>query len=139
MSDPLAGWQVVIAQEVRWGDLDAFGHVNNTVFFRFFESARIAWFERVGFLGADGGVGPILHSTQCRFRLPLGYPDTLRVGARVAAIEKDRFNMEYCIVSEKLGTVAGEGSGMIVAYDYAKKAKADVPPAVAERIRALIG
>jgi acyl-CoA thioester hydrolase len=139
VSDPLAAWPVVVAQEVRWGDLDAFGHVNNTVFFRFFESARIAYFERVGFLGDGGGVGPILHSTQCRFRLPLGYPDTLRVGARVAAVEKDRFNMEYRIVSQQHGAVAGEGSGLIVAYDYQKKSKADVPAAVAEKIRALMG
>jgi acyl-CoA thioester hydrolase len=133
----LSGFPVVIDQEVRWGDLDAFGHVNNTVFFRFFESARIAYFERIGFLGADGGVGPILHSTNCRFRLPLGYPDALRVGAKVSALEKDRFNMEYRIVSAKRGAVAAEGAGMIVAFDYAKQTKADVPADVVARIKAL--
>src|SRR5262245_7570674 len=50
--DALAGFPVVIDQDVRWGDLDAYGHVNNTVFFRFFESARIAYFEAIGFVSA---------------------------------------------------------------------------------------
>jgi acyl-CoA thioester hydrolase len=139
MSDanPLAGFPVVIDQEVRWGDLDAFGHVNNTVFFRFFESARIAYFEKVGFVSAGTGVGPILHSTNCRFRLPLGYPDALKVGARVSALEKDRFNMEYRIVSQKRGAVAADGAGLVVAFDYGKQTKSDVPAEVAAKIQAL--
>lgn len=137
-SNPLAGFPVVIEQEVRWGDLDAFGHVNNTVFFRFFESARIAFFERVDWLPeGPKGVGPILHSTQCRFRLPLGYPDRLKVGARASGLEQDRFNMEYRIVSEKRGAVAAEGWAMTVAFDYGAQRKADLPAAVVEKIRAL--
>lgn len=138
-ADPLKDFPVVIEQAVRWGDLDAFGHVNNTVFFQYFESARIAYFEAVGFGTArgGGGVGPILHSTQCRFRLPLGYPDRLRVGARVTTLEKDRFLMEYRIVSDQHDAVAADGTGLIVAFDYGTQAKADLPAAVAEKIRAL--
>ena len=134
--DALAGFPVVIGQDVRWGDLDAFGHVNNTVFFRFFESARIAYFEAIGFV-SGGGVGPILHSTNCRFRLPLGYPDKLKVGACVTELQKDRFTMEYKILSAKHGAIAGEGTGLIVAYDYGKQTKAEVPPEVAAKIQAL--
>lgn len=138
-ADPLKDFPVVVEQVVRWGDLDAFGHVNNTVFFQYFESARIAYFEAVGFgtVRGGGGVGPILHSTQCRFRLPLAYPDTLRVGARVTTLEQDRFLMEYRIVSARHGAVAADGSGLIVAFDYAKQAKADLPAEVVEKVRAL--
>ncbi len=57
-----AEFPVVLAIPVAWGDMDAMGHVNNTVYLRYFESARIAYFERVGFLEemASSGVGPIL-------------------------------------------------------------------------------
>src|SRR5262245_5880920 len=84
-----------------------------------------------------GGIGPILHSTNCRFRLPLGYPDQLKVGARVTDLQKDRFTMEYKIASAKHGAVAGEGTGLIVAYDYGKQVKAEVPAEVAAKIQAV--
>src|SRR5215471_9177904 len=87
---------------VRWGDLDALGHVNNTVFFRYFESARVAYFNRIGFWpkSEHEGTGPILASTQCRFRRPLHYPDRLKVGAGVVSLAEDRFTMEYAVWSQ---------------------------------------
>lgn len=136
-ADLLAGFPVVIDQAVRWGDLDAFGHVNNTVFFQYFESARIAYFERIGFTGAGSGVGPILHSTNCRFRRPLAYPDQLKVGARVTSLEKDRFTMEYRIVSATQGGIAADGQGVIVGFDYGRQQKADLPAEVSEQVRRL--
>src|ERR1700677_2939135 len=52
----LAGFSVAIAIPVQWGDQDAFAHVNNVVFFRWFESARIAYFRRIGLMKhLDGG------------------------------------------------------------------------------------
>src|SRR5688500_1058130 len=116
----LAGFHVVISVPVAWGEMDAFAHVNNTVYFRWFESARIAYFDRVAFRepALNGGIGPILASTQCRFRRPLSYPDTVRVGARVSELGVDRFTMEYRVVSVSSGALAAEGFGVVVAYDY---------------------
>ena len=135
----LAGFQVVISVPVAWGEMDAFAHVNNTVYFRWFESARIAYFDRVAFRepSENGGIGPILASTQCRFRRPLTYPDTVLIGARVIALEADRFTMEYHVVSETSGGLAAEGSGVVVAYDYEAGAKAAVPAIVVGNIREL--
>ena len=67
------------------GDIDLLGHVNNVVYFRWFESARIAYFDKVRMweFGETVGIGPILHSINCRYRIPLTYPDTVSVGARV--------------------------------------------------------
>ena len=137
MPDPhLAGWPVIITLPVAWGEMDAFGHVNNIVFFRYFESARIAYLDAIGFRGAagTGGVGPILASTHCRFRRPLAYPDTVRVGARSTDVGADRFTMAYVIVSETLGETAAEGGGVIVAYDYASGRKTMLPGDVRMRI-----
>src|SRR5688572_21896436 len=98
--DSLSGYPVIVEIPVAWGDMDYFRHVNNIVFFRYFESARIEYLDRIGFreIGAEGAVGPILAATACRFRRPLTWPDTVRVGARVSAVAEDRFDMEYRLV-----------------------------------------
>jgi acyl-CoA thioester hydrolase len=132
--DPLGGFRIVIDVPVAWGEMDAFGHVNNIVFFRYFESARIAYLDAIAFRGLDGAAGPILASTQCRFRRPLAYPDTVRVGARTTSLASDRFTMEYRIVSAAHADVAAEGSGIVVAYDYARAARTSLPEAVRARI-----
>ena len=138
MSDAsLAGFAVIVEIPVRWGDMDAFGHVNNTVFFRFFESARIEYLRAIEFIGGADGIGPILASTHCRFRRPVAFPDTARVGARTTALDEDRFTMEYRLVSDALGEVAAEGGGVVVSYDYGAARKAPLPAAVRERIIAL--
>lgn len=132
----LDGFPVQLILPVRWGDMDAFAHVNNIVYFQYFESARIAYFERMGIIGgAPTGPGPILASTQCRFRAPVTYPDTVTVGARVAEVGEDRFRMEYAVWSERLATVAAKGEGVVVSFDYGAGRKIALP----EAWRAAIG
>jgi acyl-CoA thioester hydrolase len=135
---PIAGWPVVVEQAVAWGEMDAFGHVNNIVYFRYFENARLEYFRRLGWDGRrPQGIGPILAATQCRFRKPLTWPDRIATGARIVGIEADRFTMEHRIVSEQWGGVAAEGTGLIVTYDYAAGAKAPVPDELRRRIAEL--
>src|SRR5688500_1843441 len=121
--------------------MDYFRHVNNIVFFRYFESARIEYLERIGFreLGDGAAVGPILAATGCRFRRPLTWPDTVRVGARVSAVADDRFEMEYRLVSTAQNAIAAEGTGTLVSYDYELGAKVALPPRVLAAIDALQG
>lgn len=116
--------------------MDAFQHVNNTVYFRWFESARIGYFEAVGLLDSmeRTGVGPILASTECRFRVPLEYPDTVSVGARVPRIGDDRFVMEYLVVGHQSGKTAAHGTGLIVTFDYRQGSKAPLPGELRERL-----
>lgn len=135
----LAGWPVVIDIPVAWGEMDAFGHVNNVVYFRYFESARIAYFETVGYtdLMRASGLGPILADTRCRFRAPLHYPDQLAAGARIATLGPDRFEMEYSVASERLGRIAAEGGGLIVSYDYNAGARVTLPAPVRAAIERL--
>jgi acyl-CoA thioester hydrolase len=138
--DPLAGFPVTLPWPVAWSDMDAFGHVNNAVYFRWFESVRIHYFERIGWrTGATGTVGPILASTSCAYRAPLTFPDTVVLGARVEEVLADRFTMRYRVMSERLGRVAAEGEGRVVAYDYAANAKAALPEPVRAAIEALEG
>lgn len=135
----LAGFPITVDVQVAWGDMDAFAHVNNTVFFRWFESARIAFLAAIEFTagGPGEGVGPILASTSCRFRRPVAFPDTVTVGVRVASVTEDRFIHEYRVVSEALGAVAAEGEGVVVSYDYGAKSKTPIPAGVRAAIEAL--
>lgn len=125
----LAGWPVVYEQRVAWGEMDSYGHVNNTVYFRYMENARLEYFRRLGWPVAlpPQGIGPILQSTQCRFRKPLTWPDTIAIGARIPSVGTDRFTFEHIIVSERLNAIAAEGSGIIVTFDYMANTKAPVP------------
>ena len=76
MKELLKEFPVVIEIPVAWGDMDAFQHVNNTVYFRFFESARIAYFEELDLIGLmrETGIGPILAAADCRFKNPPNLP-----------------------------------------------------------------
>ena len=120
---------------VAWGEMDAFQHVNNTVYLRWFETARIEWLTRVEF-GEKGGAGPILARTEIDYRLPLAWPDTIEVAIGVVAIGKSSVTLGYRVTSEKNGAaVVAEGTTVVVLFDYA--ANRSVP--LGDGLRARIG
>jgi acyl-CoA thioester hydrolase len=135
----LAGFPVVISLPVQWGELDAYGHVNNAVFFRYFESARMEYLDRCGLVESykRDRIGAILHSTSCRFRRALFHPDTVLVGAKVTRIDEDRLTMAYRIVSQRRREVVADGTGIVVVFDYRRRAKTRLPEAVREALEAL--
>ena len=137
-ANPLLDFPLHIDIPIAWGEMDAFGHVNNVVYFRYFETARIAYFEQIGWVEQmkKTGVGPILASTSCRFRRPLSHPGSVRVGARVTDRKSDRFTMAYRVVDLGSGIVAAEGEGLVVCYDYRASAKAPLPEQLVSAISA---
>src|SRR5262245_37394864 len=139
MLDALSESKVVIDQPVAWGDMDSFAHVNNVVYFRYFENARIEYFRRIGWWDymTETGVGPIVASTQARFRRPVAYPDTLIAGAQVLAIAIDRITFRHVLVSRSTAELVTEGEAVIVSFDYRGNTKVDVPPELRRRIEEL--
>jgi acyl-CoA thioester hydrolase len=139
--DLLEEYPVIVRIPVQWGDMDAYGHVNNTVFFRYFESARVDYLARCGFIDAydNEKIGAILHSTSCRFRKPLFHPDTAVVGARATHVEADRFTLEYRLVSESQNALAAEGTSVVVSLDYVKREIVPIPDRVRELIAEIEG
>src|ERR1043166_9126911 len=137
--DLLAGYPVVGELPVVWGEMDSYRHVNNVVYFRYFQAARLEYFRRMGWFEYEEqtGVGPILAATSARFRRPLTYPDTIWVAVRVRDLQEDRFTMEYRLVSRKLAAVAAEGTGTIVTYHYAQGVKTPIPDELRRRIAEL--
>ncbi len=142
LEELLADYPVTATFPIAWGDMDAFQHVNNTRYFRYFEDARIAYFEAAGVTGVSGmpsGVGPILASTSCKFIAPLTFPDTISVGARVIAMGEDRFTVEHAVASDTLGRLVAIGEALVVSFDYASQAKAPIPAAWRAKVEALEG
>jgi len=139
MKEPLANCPVVIEIPVAWGEMDSLHHVNNVAYFRYFESARIAYLEKLGVWEYmnQTGIGPILASIQCKFKIPLTYPDTLSVGTRISRIEEDRIVMEHYAISHEAQATAAEGEGVIVSYNYHENKKTPLPEELKQRIRTL--
>src|SRR5579872_3758836 len=101
VAELLAGFPVIVQQNIMWGEMDAYEHVNNVVYFRYFENARLEYIRRLDWFALETatGVGPILAATQARFRRPLTYPDVILIGARLSSLEEDRLHLEHKIVS----------------------------------------
>jgi acyl-CoA thioester hydrolase len=139
MQDLIKDSAVVIEIPIAWGGMDAFQHFNNIMYFKYFESARIAYFEKLNFndLMIKSGIGPILANTQCKFKIPLTYPDSVSVGAKVDLMENDRFLMKYLVVSHKHKKIAALGEGMLVSFNYHENKKAPIPDEIRDRITEL--
>jgi len=136
MENALGRYPVSIEIPVAWGDMDAMQHVNNVVYLRWFESARIAYFERAALLQGlnDMTVGPILARSTVDYLRPVTYPDTVRVEIAVTKMGKSSYEMAYRLWSKAQGAIAAKGDAVIVNYDY----QAGKSAAVDERIRAAI-
>jgi acyl-CoA thioester hydrolase len=137
----LAGYPVTIEVPVQWGDQDAFAHVNNVTYFRWFESARIAYFLRVNLMNPLEGsqIGPILAASSCDYRRAIVFPDTVRVGIRASRIGRTSIAFEHRIVSLNQRALAAEGTSTTVVYDYVAKCPRPVPDDLRRAIEELEG
>ena len=135
MAEP---YPVSISISVQWSEMDALGHVNNARFFTWFESARIALFERIGVATTGpAGVGPILATTSCDFLRPVVYPATLRVGVRVSKVGETSLAMEYEVRdAARLAEPYARGTSVAVIIDYRTMKKVFIPEEIREAIAA---
>lgn len=124
---------------VAWGDMDALQHVNNVVYFRYFETIRIEYLRRIGMLEvlANQQISPVLAETSARYRRPVIFPDTLLVEARVSKLAAHGFTMEYQITSKAQGIITTEGTARIVILDVATGGKATLSDTLKQQIMQL--
>ncbi|MGB3798716.1 MAG: thioesterase family protein [Lewinella sp.] len=122
---------------VHWGDMDSAQHVNNLVYLRWAETARVLYFEAIGVNTsfAPGDTGAILAYQDCKYTYPMTYPDTAMVGTRTIDLQADRFTMQTAIFSEQHDRLAAVTEQVIVPYDYGKLAKAPLPEVWIDRIQ----
>ena len=102
---------------IRWGDMDAYGHVNNTVYFRYMEQARVEWIEAMQTPVRLGGEGPVLINASCSFLIPLNYPGTVEVRTYASHPGRSSFltHVEMRLVGDE--RVYAEGAAKVVWMD----------------------
>lgn len=136
MKDDLYEYPAVVEIPVAWGDMDAFQHVNNTCYFRYFETARVKYFDNLNILEYMNNYaqGPILASTEAKFFAPLSYPDIVSVGIRSIKLERGRIRQEYTVWSHETSRQVARGESLLVFFDYKAGKPCDIPVALAESI-----
>ena len=113
---------------MRWGDMDAMGHVNNTLYFRYLEVLRIDWFRTIGCLPNPAGEGPLIVNAFCTFRKQLEYPGDLRLKMFVS--DPGRTSFESWVTIERTddpGVVYADGGATTVWVDFPKQKSAPLP------------
>ncbi|AYH44186.1 thioesterase family protein [Azoarcus sp. DN11] len=113
---------------VRWGDMDYYGHVNNTVYFRFCEQARVEWIETLGFaVDPNRGEGPVVINASCTFLLPVNYPATVIVKVYAGMPGRSSVMTWYEIFVEGDERLYAEGASKVVWTDVATNKSVPIP------------
>ena len=128
----LSVYPVVHRQTIAWGDMDAFGHVNNVMYYRYIESARIFYMNVLNIFAQD--VYTVVASNQCKYISPLFYPDQLKIGVRVEEIRNSAFRMSYLLWSESQQKTVAVAEAVIVCVNKHNMLKTEIPEIIRHKI-----
>ena len=125
-----------MSMPIRWGDMDAFGHVNNTVYFRYMEQVRISWFESIGMIGgADRGKGPVIVNASMEFLRQLHYPGDIVGRMTVGRPGRSSFDTGFELRrADDPGTLYARGAARCVWIDYGAGRSVPLPEALRARL-----
>jgi acyl-CoA thioester hydrolase len=119
-------YQMTLA--MRWGDMDALGHINNVSYFRFMESIRMDWLHSLGLDEKNSGASPVILNTFCNFHQQLVYPGELCL--RLFAGQAARATFESWTTIERVdqpGKIYASGGATVVWVDWNTQRAADLP------------
>jgi acyl-CoA thioester hydrolase len=120
---------------IRWGDMDAMGHVNNTIYFRYFETARLEWLFKVGGPPDPTGFGPVIVNAFCNFIRQLEFPGDVLAKHYVANPGRSSFDTFITLErTDNTGVIYAEGGSKTVWTDFKAQKSAPMP----EWLRALV-
>lgn len=122
----------VVNIPIRWGDMDALGHVNNTVYFRYMEQVRIEWMAAVGYELDLPDEGPVIANASCNFRKPLLYPGTVEV--KMFLGQPGRSSLPTYYELRRLGeeTIYADGAAKLVWISTTTGKSMELPVAMRE-------
>ncbi|MFO8100450.1 MAG: thioesterase family protein [Salinibacter sp.] len=112
---------------VRWGDMDAAGHVNNSRFFRYFEEARVRWLQATGDEAVGADSGPVLAHASCDFERPVRHPATLLVAVHAEPPGHSSLRTHYIARLDGSGDIVATGEATIVWVDAESGAPVPLP------------
>ena len=122
---------------VRWGDMDAMGHVNNIMYLQYLESARVAYFETIGWpVRSENGErqSPVLVSQTFNYRRQVVYPDALEVGVTCREIRSRSFVLAYGVFRKGTDILVGDGTSVAVWMDYRAGKAGEIPSALRDAL-----
>ncbi|HWI88757.1 MAG TPA: thioesterase family protein [Sphingomicrobium sp.] len=111
----------------RWADNDAYGHVNNTIFYEWFDTAVNGWMVERGLLDiARGDPIGLVVETRCRYFAPLAFPQTVEVGLRVATLGRSSIRYRIGVFGEGQEQAAAQGEFVHVVVDRANRRPVEI-------------
>ncbi len=120
---------------VRWGDMDAYGHVNNAMYMRYLEEARVQLLAKMGAKMDGDGIDPVVINVGCTFMRPIVYPDTVRIDCFVSEPGRSSFMTLYKIYSESDPSQAvSEGYAKVVWMDHHSGKSVPLPADIRQHI-----
>ena len=125
-------YPIIHEQTVAWGDMDAFGHVNNVLYYRYMESARIRYMDELNIFQHD--VYTVVASNQCKYIRPVFYPDQLKIGARVEEMRNSALRMSYLLWSEQQQAIVALGEAVMVCVDKENMLKLPIPEIIRQKV-----
>jgi len=120
-----------------WGDMDSAKHINNLIYLKWAETARILIFDQMMDTSFDGKEGPILGWQDCKYIFPMTFPDTALVTCEVTEVLSDRFMMIANIYSLRHARIAAKSSQSIIPYDYIELKKIPIPDSWQPKLKEL--
>ncbi|TDR82137.1 acyl-CoA thioesterase [Paludibacterium purpuratum] len=120
---------------MRWGDMDAIGHLNNTYYFRYLEQVRVEWLDSIGHGIRPGAIGPVIAATSCTFRRQLSYPATVEITLELERLGHSSITLRHHFyLQDDPETVYAYGDVTLVWVDYRSGQAVALP----EDLRALL-
>jgi acyl-CoA thioester hydrolase len=123
--------------EVRYGDLDPQGHLNNAKHLTYFEQARVMYVVELGIFGKDQSfmeIGMIVADIHISYHMPVHWGDPITVGVRTSKLGNKSMAIEQAILNAETGAVYSSGTIIAVAFDYAAKKTIPIPQTWREKI-----
>ena len=113
---------------IRWGDMDAMNHVNNTIYFRYLETCRIDWMRSIGCLPDPQGEGPVIVNAFCNFYKQLEYPGDVVVKMYVSDPARTTFESWGTMeLADKPGVIYAAGGATTIWVDFPKQKACELP------------
>lgn len=120
---------------IRWGDMDAMGHVNNTVYFRYLEQVRISWFDALGISPDPQGQGPVIVNAFCSFLQEMRYPGVVRARQYVAEFGRSSVQtFTDLALADAPEVICAAGGAKVVWVDHPRRKSAPLPELMRERM-----
>jgi acyl-CoA thioester hydrolase len=125
---------------IDWSEMDIYGHVNNVMFMKYVQAARVNYWEQIGltnYMQSDK-IGPMLASTNCQFKKPLQYPGKVIIHTRMDFIKNSSFGLFHHLFNEA-GDLCAEATDVMVLYDFSKNEKVNFLQDLRDKVKLLEG